>query len=237
MYVPYWLYTFDGDAEIRVIAKRRRTWITADVEYTEISRYQIDEGAHGEFRNIPADALKEMDNTLMDSIEPFDFSRMKNFNPAYLAGFYTQKWDEDAAKNEPRAKIRAKESLTKAALDHVGTYNGGTEIQSEQFTWSHNAVHYAMLPVWMMYTEYKGKKYHHILDTDSGYPVDTDVVGVSIKGPAGHSADCDGLSTTCLILGLKEGKALVEGMEGYEALFILADDSIEKTDGFEFESE
>ena len=188
MYVPYWLYTFDGDAEIRVIAKRRRTWITADVEYTEISRYQIDEGAHGEFRNIPADALKEMDNTLMDSIEPFDFSKMKNFNPAYLAGFYTQKWDEDAAKNEPRAKIRAKESLTKAALEHVGTYNGGTEIQSERFTWSHNAVHYAMLPVWMMYTEYKGKKYIFGMNGQTGK-----IMGEIPKDPMRLAEICGGV--------------------------------------------
>jgi thiamine biosynthesis lipoprotein len=87
------------------------------------------------------------------------------------------------------------------------------------------------------YLEYKGEKYHHILDTDTGYPVKTDVVGVSIKGPAGHSVECDGLSTTCLILGYQEGRALVESMDGFEALFILSDDSIEKTRGFEFEAE
>lgn len=87
------------------------------------------------------------------------------------------------------------------------------------------------------YLEYEGKKYHHILDTATGYPVDTDVVGVSIKGPAGHSVDCDGLSTTCLILGLSEGKALIESMDGYEALFILEGDKIVKTDGFSFEEE
>lgn len=159
MYIPFWLYTFDGEADVSVIGKKVRTWRTGDVEYTEVSRYRVEERATGQFNNIPADALKDMDNVLMDSIEPFDFKEMKPFNAAYLAGFYTQRWDEDAGKNDSRAKNRAKESLQKAVMQHVGSFSGGTTIESEKFTWSNNQVHYAMLPVWMMYTEYKGKKY------------------------------------------------------------------------------
>jgi DNA-directed RNA polymerase subunit RPC12/RpoP len=159
MYVPFWLYTFEGDASIRVIGTNTRVWMTKDMEYTEISKYEIDESGHGAFRNIPADALKELDNNMMDSIEPFDFSKMKRFNPAFLAGFYTQRWNEDAAMNEKRAKLRAKESMTREVMKHVGTFNAGTVIKNENYTWSKDQVHYAMLPVWMMYTEYKGKKY------------------------------------------------------------------------------
>ncbi|MDD7020340.1 MAG: FAD:protein FMN transferase, partial [Hornefia butyriciproducens] len=70
-----------------------------------------------------------------------------------------------------------------------------------------------------------------------GMPVETDVTGVSIRSTKGHSADCDALSTTCLILGKEKGKKLIEGMDGYEALFILSDDKIVKTKGFEFKEE
>ena len=109
--------------------------------------------------SAPADALKELDNDMMDSIEPFDFSKMQRFNPAYLAGFYTQRWNEDAALNEKRAKLRAKESMTREVMKHVGSFNAGTVIKNENYKWTRDQVHYAMLPVWMMYTEYKGKKY------------------------------------------------------------------------------
>ena len=87
------------------------------------------------------------------------------------------------------------------------------------------------------YYKYKGKIYHHILSSETGLPVDTDVVGVSIRSSAGHSVDCDGLSTTCLILGSKDAKKLIESKDGYEALFILEDDKITKTDGFRFQAE
>jgi len=91
--------------------------------------------------------------------------------------------------------------------------------------------------VYERYFEYKGKKYHHILNSKTGMPVETDVTGVSIRSTKGHSADCDALSTTCLILGKEKGKKLIEGMDGYEALFILSDDKIVKTKGFEFKEE
>ena len=159
MYVPFWLYSFEGDADIRVIGTDSRVWITKDVEYTELSKYEVDESGHGTFRNIPADALKELDNDMMDSIEPYDFSKLQRFNPAYLAGFYTQRWNEDAAKNENRAKLRAKESMAREVMKHVGSFNAGTVIKNENYKWSRDQVYYAMLPVWMMYTEYKGKKY------------------------------------------------------------------------------
>ena len=77
-------------------------------------------------------------------------------------------------------------------------------------------------------------QYHHILDVETGYPVDSDVVGVTILGPADTSVDCDALATICLILGSEEGYDLMEQQEGLEAAFILTDGSILLTDGMDF---
>lgn len=88
--------------------------------------------------------------------------------------------------------------------------------------------------VYERYFTVDGKEYHHILDVRTGYPADSDVLGVSIKSSGGHSADCDALATICLIDGSAKGKTLIDSMDGYEALFILRDSSIIKTDGFEF---
>lgn len=90
--------------------------------------------------------------------------------------------------------------------------------------------------VYERYITVDGRQYHHILDVGTGYPVDTDVLGVTIKGGFGTSADCDALSTTCLILGAEKGKALIEGMDGYEALFILQDESLVTTTGMKLRS-
>ena len=76
------------------------------------------------------------------------------------------------------------------------------------------------------FIEVDGVKYHHILDPKTGWPVDTDVLQVSIIAGAGHSVDCDGLSTACLALGSEEGTKLIrklaeEGKYGpVEAIFV-----------------
>ncbi len=89
--------------------------------------------------------------------------------------------------------------------------------------------------VYERYITVDGRRYHHILDVGTGYPVDTDVLGVTIKGDFGTSADCDALSTTCLILGSEKGKALIESLDGYEALFIFQDESLVTTTGMKLQ--
>lgn len=85
--------------------------------------------------------------------------------------------------------------------------------------------------------EQDGRKYHHILDTKTGWPVDTDLDAVTLTADKGHSGDIDALSTICLIKGAEEGKKLIESLDGVEGVFVLSDGSILTTDGAGFEAE
>ena len=85
--------------------------------------------------------------------------------------------------------------------------------------------------------EVDGKTYHHILSTDTGYSVETDLDAVTLTGAKGHSADLDALSTICLIKGHDQARELIENTEGVEAVFILHDGSLDQTSGMEFEPE
>ena len=80
------------------------------------------------------------------------------------------------------------------------------------------------------YFEQNGKMYFHILDSATGYPVDTDLVGVTIL--SAESVDGDGLSTTCFILGLDKGMKLIESIPGTDAVFITKDDQLHYSSGF-----
>ena len=81
--------------------------------------------------------------------------------------------------------------------------------------------------------EQDGKLYHHILDTKTGYPKDTDVVSVTLIGGKGSSADCDAMSTLCLLLGVEKGKAFIESTDGVEAIFVDQDGNLTKTSGID----
>jgi len=83
--------------------------------------------------------------------------------------------------------------------------------------------------VYERFFELDGRRYHHILSTRNGYPVDNGLLAVTIV--ADHSTDADALSTTVFALGYEQGKALIDSIPDIEALFIFDDHSVVITDG------
>ena len=78
--------------------------------------------------------------------------------------------------------------------------------------------------------EKDGVLYHHILDPKTGRPVGNELAAVSILSPC--SVDGDALSTVCFALGLEEGMALINSLEGVSAVFITEDMEVHCSDGF-----
>lgn len=83
--------------------------------------------------------------------------------------------------------------------------------------------------IYERYLEVDGKIYHHILNPQTGYPVENDISGVTVFTDT--STEGDGLSTTLFIYGIKEGLAYVNSLEGVEAVFIDKDHGVYLSDG------
>ena len=77
------------------------------------------------------------------------------------------------------------------------------------------------------YFEKDGVIYHHILDPQSGWPVQNDLDQVTILSDS--SADGDALSTTCYVLGLEKGMKLIQEMDDVEAIFVTKDGEIHRS--------
>jgi len=76
-----------------------------------------------------------------------------------------------------------------------------------------------------------GKLYHHIINPETGYSYENDLLGVTILSE--RSVDGDGLSTTCFALGRKKGTEYINSLEGVYAMFITKDEQLWYSDGFE----
>ena len=74
-----------------------------------------------------------------------------------------------------------------------------------------------------------GEAYHHIIDPETLMPA-TYFVAVSII--CEHSGDGDGLSTAVFCMPLEEGMALIESLDGVEAMWTFSDGTIVKSSGF-----
>lgn len=85
--------------------------------------------------------------------------------------------------------------------------------------------------VYERYFEKDGKKYHHILNPETGYPYENEILGVSIISD--KSIDGDSLSTTLFALGVEKGLELIESTKGVNALFITRDHKLYMSKGFD----
>ena len=79
------------------------------------------------------------------------------------------------------------------------------------------------------YFEKNNVRYHHIIDTKTGYPADSGLISSTIVTDV--SMDADALSTATFVLGLEKGMKLVKSLKGVEAIFITKDRKIYVTEG------
>ncbi|MBJ8325282.1 FAD:protein FMN transferase [Streptococcus pacificus] len=83
--------------------------------------------------------------------------------------------------------------------------------------------------IYERYLEENGKRYHHILDPKTGYPIENQISGVTVFTKT--STQGDGLSTSLFLLGIDKGLELVNQTDGVEAVFIDKDHGIHLSDG------
>ncbi|MBQ9664389.1 MAG: FAD:protein FMN transferase [Oscillospiraceae bacterium] len=74
-----------------------------------------------------------------------------------------------------------------------------------------------------------GVYYHHLLDSETGWPVQNELASVTIFSESSMLGDA--LSTTAFVLGTEAGTELIESLDGVEALFIARDRSVTCTSG------
>ena len=81
------------------------------------------------------------------------------------------------------------------------------------------------------YFEKDGKRYCHIIDTQTGYPAESGLMSATIV--ASSSIEADGLSTAAFVLGLTKGLDLIKRYGQAEAIFITTDKKIYVTKGLQ----
>ena len=167
VYVPFWLFDCDVDADIHYRGTKMRSWSDSKYNYTETSHFLISRSGEIGFERVPVDGSEQMPNDLMESLEPFDRSGAVEFNPAYLAGYYASKYDVGADNTVSRANERVKHSTEQAFRN---TVHGYTSVVSENSSVriQNGSARYALYPVWLLNTSWRGKKFTFAMNGQTG---------------------------------------------------------------------
>lgn len=167
VYVPFWLYECKSGFDARYAATRIHRWSDSNYVYTRTEHFLLMRSADAGFMHIPMDGSTKMDDTIMESIEPFDFSALVDFDTAYLTGFLADKYDVEAESGYNRVRERVDHSMDELIAPTLIGY--ATAIPT------HKNVHveqgkakYVLLPVWMLHTKYKDQSYVFAMNGQTG---------------------------------------------------------------------
>lgn len=167
IYVPFWLYDCASDQQGRYRGTRVRHWSDARYRYTKTSYYQLNRAAKAEFVGIPMDGSTKMEDAIMESIEPYDYSQMLDFDTAYLSGFLADKYDVPSEQGEERIRQRLGATLDNKIAESCIGYNSVIPA-SKSLQVSQSKAKYVLLPVWILRSRYKDKLYTFAMNGQTG---------------------------------------------------------------------
>lgn len=167
VYIPFWLYDINISGDVNMTGNIVTQWTSGDTHYTKTDKYNIVRGGTMDYHNIPVDGSSRFDNDIMNSIEPFAFAELEDYNHAYLSGFYAEKYDEEGDKVYEEVKKRALNS-SKDRLYSDATRYTSKVITGDNLTATETKKQYAMLPVWMVNVKYKDKMHIFAMNGQTG---------------------------------------------------------------------
>ena len=167
IYVPFWLYECSARFEGSYRATRVNTWSDPRFIYTKTDHFLLKRQAQAAYTGIPMDGSSKMDDTFMESIEPYDYSAVEDFDMAYLSGFLADKYDVDAKTGEPRVRERVETSLSGQVQSSTLGY--ATVVPSgQQIHITHGKASYVLMPVWLLNTKFNGRTYTFAMNGQTG---------------------------------------------------------------------
>ena len=167
VYVPFWLYDGSAEVDVRCHGTKVSGYSTARENVTVTNHYDVRRAGTVRFERVPVDASSKMPDDHMDSIEPYDYKELRAFSTAYLPGFLADKYDVTVEQSCERADGRCAVSL-EGALRRTTTQYDACITKDKDIRLRRGKVHYALLPVWMLHTKWKGQDFLFAMNGQTG---------------------------------------------------------------------
>lgn len=166
VYVPFWLFSGSVDGEADFVTCQITSHNDGDYVVTDTAYYEVTSSVHAVFDDVPVDASRRIDDSLMDSLEPFDMAQAQPFDASYLAGFTADRFDVPSEDLESRAKMRIENTANAMLASAAGSYDKAKR-SGGGLTTELNA-RYFLLPVYIFKLKYLNKSYPFAVNGQTG---------------------------------------------------------------------
>jgi len=167
VYVPFWLFDAEINANMRYKATKVRVWADSRFTYTETRHFSVIRQGDMAFDSVPVDASTKISSDLLESIEPFDATKAQDFKTGFLAGYMADKFEYDSEDCINRANERIRQSAEDTFRRTVTGYQSVIPEYRGVYL-KDSKVRYALLPVWVITATWQDKQYLFAMNGQTG---------------------------------------------------------------------
>ncbi len=170
VYVPFWLFNGKLSGTVSLDGTSTSSYTSGSYRYTETSHYLVECDGGMEFARVPVDGSAKMPDDLMNSIEPYDYSKIVPFDGQYLSGFLADRYDKGPDDSIPTASERMMNSAVKAFSQAAGAESSvsSLSLRNNGLKLTDPSVKYVLLPVYIFNCRYAGKIYRFAMNGQTG---------------------------------------------------------------------
>ncbi len=172
IYVPFWLFDTQAAFDYHAVGERSTTWTDANFIHTKTDFYSICREGKMDFAGVPIDASRNMDDRMMDALEPFHMEKAVDFHMGYLSGFFAEKYTFLPKDLFERMTNRIKFGTQRRVEETLPPYQA-VRNKNCQIQFSSDRQRYLLFPVWLLQSNYQGKTYTFAMNGQTGKIVGT----------------------------------------------------------------
>ncbi|MGX7245723.1 TFIIB-type zinc ribbon-containing protein [Enterococcus quebecensis] len=171
VYFPYWVVNAEVDGQMNALGTTIRIWRIGDIEYTETKQFDVERQGKIAFKELIKNALsKNVQQKMVEAVQPFQIDKAVPFKSQYLAGFQAEKRDieYEAIKNTVESELNdySESLLRDTASGYTTLTNLRTDISLES-----EKNQYMLLPIWLVTyrsNEQSKKVYYYAMNGQTG---------------------------------------------------------------------
>lgn len=158
IYIPFWIYSLNVSGNAQLKGEKVKRWSIGDTTYVKTDIYNMLREGSMNFNRVPVDGSTRFTDDIMNTIEPFDYKGLKEYNHAYLSGFFAEKYDVETSDAYKIALSRINQSIRETLLESCKEFSR-VSLENNNITPKSVKEEYILLPVWMVNVKYNNKMY------------------------------------------------------------------------------
>ncbi len=171
VYFPYWVVDAEIDGQLQGMGTTIRVWRVGDLEYTETKQFDVERQGKISFKELIKNALsKNVQQKMVEAVQPFLLDKAVSFKSQYLAGFQAEKRDIEYDAIQKAIQSELKEYSESLLRDTASGYTTLTKLRTD-ISLDSEANHYMLLPIWVVtYRSHEQSKkvYYYAMNGQTG---------------------------------------------------------------------